>query len=195
MILCASRPKPKPMMRDSNTASTSRDVVMISSSDPGSAAHMNRLTPPTTTRSLSLFRALRRWYPFSALRLLLSECRSLGYRMAVTLDERRWELRGGTGPAPKWRDQTLVSGCQSYRHAYIRYTQHLQKELPWLSISDLLLVARAWRAVSEWSSRNCILQNQGTHSCIHRETCNSMPPQAVPQSSKCDRPAPPASRG
>lgn len=173
----------------------SLDVITDAASDLGSPAHTDRSALPTTIRSFSLFRALRRWYLFSALRLLLAECRSLGYRMAVTLERRRWELRGYTGPVPTWWNLTGVSGCQSYRHAYIRYTQQIQKELPWLSISDLLLVARAWRGGSEWDSHTCTLRNQDNHSCVHRETCNFKPPQAVQQSSKCDRSVPPASQG
>ena len=112
------------------------------------------------SKRISLSLRLRRWYRHSALRLLLSEIRALGHRIRWVLEIREVELLRGKDSIHNWMNDSLIGGPQSYRLAYTGYMQRIEARYPFLSIFDLLLLAQAWKAGSEWNGRADTWQNQ-----------------------------------
>jgi hypothetical protein len=109
---------------------------------------------------ISTFARLRRWYRHSALRLLVAEIRALGHRSRWALQIREVELLRGKDSVRMWMDDSLVGGPQSYKLAYICYMQQIEERFPFVSISDLLLLAQVWKAGSEWNGRKDTSQSQ-----------------------------------
>jgi hypothetical protein len=144
-----------------------------------------------TSKIVSLFQVVRRWYHVSVLRVLLAECCSLVHRIQVLLQIREWEIQDGVDSARTGMSPILVSGSRTYKRAYRRYMQQLQMEHPWLSTVDHRLVTQAWKAGSVWDGLEGISRTQVDDSY---ERGNSMPPQAVQQSTKHDSSTPLPSR-
>jgi hypothetical protein len=121
-----------------------------------------RLDMSSFPRSIpwSLFGVLRLWYRVSALRLLIAEFRNLFHHIEVALEIRAWELRGSKGSVHVRLLEPLAFQSQSCRRAYSHYMQQLQTEHPRMTILDLLLLGKAWKAGSEWNDPAGILQNQ-----------------------------------
>lgn len=144
-------------------------------------------TPSKSKWFSSLFLRLRRWYRTSVLRLLVTESCSLFHRIQGTLEIRAWELRGHKGRPRILSGWTPLAGPQHYRRACIEYMQQLQARHPFLSILDLFLLEQAWRAGAEWDGRICTSQNQEVWGpSLTSQDGDSMPPQAVRQSTKRD---------
>jgi hypothetical protein len=90
----------------------------------------------------------------SVLRLL--EFRNLFHHKGLALEMREREIRSHKGSvrihAP------LAFESQSYKRAYIRYTQQLHVEHPPLTILDHLLVGEAWQAGSECGAQRALCE-------------------------------------
>jgi hypothetical protein len=100
------------------------------------------------SRATAQFRLvwLHRWYRYSALRVFLSEIRSLPHRIGYIRKISAVERLQGPAEVRAWMDGILDSGFQTDRRAGIRYMQHLSSRYPFLSIFDRLLLQEAWNA-------------------------------------------------
>lgn len=96
------------------------------------------------------FAGLHRWYRYSALRLLLLELCNLVRRIRWVFQIRAVERLGGKDSVRHWMDEALIPAPQSRQRTYIDYMRQIELAHPFLSIFDLLLLSKAWRAGSEW---------------------------------------------
>jgi hypothetical protein len=146
---------------------------------------------PISIPKTSLVARLQRWYRHSALRVLLAECCSLRHRIRWVLEIRAVERQHGKGSVHEWIYRESVPWRQIYTPAYIRYMQQIEFRHPFLSIFDLHLVSQAWKAGLGYDNRICTSQNlDKSQACIAPEGGNSMSPEAVQQSTKCDPSSP-----
>lgn len=129
--------------------------------------HISARAPLPIASVASRWRSLRRWYRHSILRALVTESRALGHRIRWILDIRAVELLGGRDEVRKWMDEALAGGSQSYKRAYISHMQQIVVRYPFLSIFDQILLAKSWKAGSEWNAQAGTLRSQEckVHSC------------------------------
>jgi hypothetical protein len=118
---------------------------------------LGRLNLPLHPKA-NLFSSLRRWYLFSALRVLLTEIHALSYRIQRTLQIREVELLRGKEKVRNWMDGCAVSGPCT--HDYIAYMRQIEEENPFLSIFDRLLLSHAWKAGLESGVQRDTVRNQ-----------------------------------
>jgi hypothetical protein len=137
---------------------------------------------------------LRRWYYVSVLRLLAREFCNLFHHIKVSLQMRGWEIRGYRGSVRTQLHAPLAFRSQTCKRAYIRYTQQLQMEYPYLTMLDHLLLGKAWQAGSECDGPVGTLQTQDRCSSAYPVGGNSMPTGAAQQPTKRDPIDPPPSR-
>jgi hypothetical protein len=121
--------------------------------------------------AVSRWSSVSRWYRQSALRLLLAEIGALGHRIRWVLQIREVELLRGTESVRKWMDEGLCRGSQSYKRGYIFYMQEIDSRYPFLSIFDRLLLARTWKAGSEWNALSGTPRNQ---ECTFPQSCDQL---------------------
>lgn len=98
--------------------------------------------------------ALRRWYRWSLLRLLLLELRNLIDRIQWVSRIHAAERLRGLDSTRRWMDEALIPPPRSRQHAYIADMREIESKHPFLSVFDLLLLSKAWRAGSEWKDRS-----------------------------------------
>jgi hypothetical protein len=96
------------------------------------------------------FARLRRWYRYSVLRLQLREFCSLAHRIRWVSQIHAVERLRGKESVRLWMDEALMPPPQSRQRTYIDYMRQIESDHPFLSIFDLLLLSKAWRAGSEW---------------------------------------------
>src|SRR5258708_449894 len=96
---------------------------------------------------------IRRWYRFSALRLLVAEVRNCGPRMGWVLRMRRERLQRGDQEAARLVRDSLFLAVGCYTPVYTQYMQDIRKDYPFLSVFDRTLLAKTWKA--------------GWESCVH----------------------------
>lgn len=133
--------------------------------------HPNLSTPTDTTvrvhsQTVSSFPSIwtspllvaRRAYRNSALRVLLSECKSVLPRIRWILDICAVERRRGKDSIRHWMDGALIPSV--YATDYMRYMRQVESLHPFLSIFDSLLLTRTWKAGLEYGIHIGKLQNQ-----------------------------------
>lgn len=124
----------------------------------GAPSGISRLRESTVSSPLQ---SLRHWYRWSLLRLLLLELRNLIDRMRWASQIYAADRLHGTDSIQRWLDEALIPPPKSRQHACIAYTQQIESDYPFLSIFDLLLLSKAWKAGSEWKDRSAdTSQNQ-----------------------------------
>jgi hypothetical protein len=119
---------------------------------------VDRLRLPSIPRSP--YARLRRWYQNSVLRLFLSEGNSALHRIRWIREIRAVERSDGKDSIRQWRDQSLIPSA--YTGAYILHMQQTETRHPFLSIFDLLLLSRTWKAGLEYGIHIGKLQIQET---------------------------------
>ena len=142
---------PLPPYGDAGLVKPSRRVTVVGGRESTSPLH-----------SIACFPLLwlRRWYRYSALRVLLCELRSLTSRMGYIQKISAVERHLDQGEVRAWMDGILDSGSQTDRQAGIRYMQHISSRYPFLSIFDRLLLQEAWNAGWVSSAHADTLQSQ-----------------------------------
>lgn len=138
----------------------------------------------TITSGFFRFPSLRRWYRYSVLRLLVLESSSVLRRMGWLLEIRAVERGRGKDSTRQLMEECLVP--EAHKSAYIPHMQHTEGRFPFLSIFDLWLLSRSWRAGLEYGIHIGTLQTDKTHSSANPDSGNSMPRLTVQQSSKRD---------
>jgi hypothetical protein len=146
------------------------------------------LVPSQTIAKLPFpFAIFRQWYWSSRLRVLAGELGNLVHRIRWALEIYEWGIGGYRGPVPILLGETPRSECHTCRHAYISSMQRILDSHPSLTIVDSHLMSRAWW--DGWGSahRKGKQQNQQTPcSLCSPMDSDSMPLQAVQQSTKRD---------
>jgi hypothetical protein len=104
--------------------------------------------------SYSLLSKPRRWFHGSALRILLLELRSLVHRIRWVFQIRAAEHLLGKATVHRWMDEALIPAPEPRQRDCIRYIEKTLSLHPFLSIFDILLLTKTWKAGSEWSDRN-----------------------------------------
>jgi len=124
--------------------------------------HLDTVNRGLSTHRL-LFLTFHHWWRNSALRLLLSEGNSLLRRMKWIREIRAVERQCGKDSIRQWRDQSLVPAA--YKAAYIDYMRQTGVRHPFLSIFDLLLLSRTWKAGLEYGIHIGTLRTQEKRDC------------------------------
>lgn len=91
----------------------------------------------------------------------------------------------------------LMEEClvpEAHKSAYIPHMQHTEARFPFLSIFDLWLLSRSWKAGLEYGIRIGTLQTNTDRSSANPETDNSSLLVEAQQSSKHDPSNPPPSQ-
>jgi hypothetical protein len=100
------------------------------------------------------FARLRHWYRYSELRLQLRELGSLMHRIRWVSQIHAAERLRGKESVRQWMDEALIPPPKSRQRAYIDYMRQIEMDHPFLSIFDLLMLSKAWRAGSVWRDGN-----------------------------------------
>jgi hypothetical protein len=106
----------------------------------------------------SLLKRLRRWYRYSALRLLVLEGKSFPRRMKWIFEIHEAEMGRGTALTHAWLNQGQARSA--YTVAYIQHMQRMEILHPFLSTFDLHLLTQSWTAGLEYGIRIGKLQSQ-----------------------------------
>ena len=116
-------------------------------------ADISDSAPLPISTSSALLSRIRLWYRFSSLRLLLTESRNLGHRIGWCFRIRRVKLHRGDSATGLWMKEAAFLGSGPYTRDHTRYMQDIKREIPFLSVFDRLLVAKAWKAGWESCAR------------------------------------------
>ena len=100
------------------------------------------------------FSRLHRWFRGSSLRILLLELYSVVHRIRWVLQIREVEHLRGQAKVRTWLDEALIPPPESRQRDCMRYIEKTLSLHPFLSIFDILLLTKAWKAGSEWSGRS-----------------------------------------
>jgi hypothetical protein len=187
---------PEPTLPNADCVDTHSGTIIAPEEAIGTDAPQQGKTSPTCSKSFSLVRVLRRWRWCSRLRILWPELCNLTHRIRWARGIQLWELRGFQGQHPLELKATPNSQCRICRPVYILYMQQLLNLRPSLTVVDSCLVSQAWWA--GWRSAHHMgrLQNpQNKCSSCSPMDSDSMPPQAIQQSTKHDPQSPLPSRG
>lgn len=119
----------------------------------GIGVHPDTSNRPKST-SYFLVSRLRRWFHGSALRILLLELYTVTHRIRWVLQIREVERLRGQAKVHTWMDEALIPPPKSRQRACICYIERTLSLHPFLSIFDILLLTKAWKAGSEWTGRS-----------------------------------------
>ena len=108
--------------------------------------------------SRSPLQRLRRWYHYSALKLLVSESMSFPRRMEWIFEIHAVEMGRGKALTHAWMNQGEARSA--YTVAYIQHMQYMETLHPFLSTFDLHLLSQSWTAGLEYGIRIGKLQSQ-----------------------------------